>query len=432
MTATLMTRPAERTDSRMQVAAMWLFVLPLFTEGVAKDVVKAEIVGLAVLAFARIVVSDHVLPQRAIERIFMTAGVLTLIGIAYLAFRPWPSDVGTASSYDTHALIFGGTLVAVAVFAVLFFGEELLERVIWRGATLALWIGVASCAASRLTGHLLLVNPADGGLRMVGTLTEPSDWAPVLTLVLLLALRRRSWLYLGLVLVGLILVDSPTCMLVMAVTVPLYYAITSSWRYRMALLVILAIIILAGVPFVQRADAAAWLDSGNPAKIAVGRLISGIQNVETGGKEGTNSRFQSTTVVIAAAREHGWMHFGAGPAADSTWLSAMYPGPSGSTEAANALWVSILFDFGEVGMATLGALMIAAVWRMRRNQQMTAILLPFFIATLVNSSGADTALVALGIMLFTFRWAPAVAPFHPKGQVRRRDTGLFSGGIEAS
>ena len=112
-------------------------------------------------------------------------------------------------------------------------------------------IGVASCAASRLTGHPLLVNAADGGLRMVGTLTEPSDWATVLPIVLLLALRRRSWLYLALVLAGLVLADSPTCILVMAVTVPLYYAITSSWRYRMPLLVILAIIILAGVSFVH-------------------------------------------------------------------------------------------------------------------------------------------------------------------------------------
>ena len=313
MTATLMTRPAERTGSRMQVTAVCLFVLPLFSEGAAKDVVKAEIAGLAVLAFVRIVVSDRVLPQHAVERIFMTVGVLTLIGIAYLAFRPWPSDVGTAYSYDTHALIFGGTLVAVAVFAVLFFKEEPFERVIWLGARLALWIGVVSCVVSRLTGHLLLVNPADGGLRMVGTLTEPSDWAPLLTLVLLLALRRRSWLYLALVLAGLVLTDSPTCILVMAVTVPLYYAMTSSWRHRVPLLVSLAIIIPAGGFFVQQADAAAWLDSGNSAKIAVGRLVSGIRNVETGGKEGTNSRFQNATVVITAAREHGWMHFGAGP-----------------------------------------------------------------------------------------------------------------------
>jgi hypothetical protein len=75
------------------------------------------------------------------------------------------------------------------------------------------------------------------------------------------------------------------------------------------LLVILAISILAGASFAQRAHAAAWLDSGNPTKIAVGRLISGIQNVRTGGEEGSNSRFQSTTVVIAAARDYGFIRF---------------------------------------------------------------------------------------------------------------------------
>ena len=121
------------------------------------------------------------------------------------------------------------------------------------------------------------------------------------------------------------------------------------------------------------------------------------------------------------------MHFGAGPAADVTWLSAMYPPSSGSEVDANALWVAILFDFGEVGVAMLGAMMIVAVWRMRRNPRMAAILLPFSIEALVNSSGAgpEPAFVALGIMLFAFRWAPTVAPFHAEGQVRRHGAGLF-------
>lgn len=43
MTVALITRPAERTSARMQVAATWLYVLPFFTDGVAKDVFKAEI-----------------------------------------------------------------------------------------------------------------------------------------------------------------------------------------------------------------------------------------------------------------------------------------------------------------------------------------------------------------------------------------------------
>lgn len=405
MRVALMATPAVRTGSRMPTAAMWLFVLPLLTEGVAVDVVKLEVAGLAVLAFVRIVIQQRVLPQRAVQRIFLTFAVLALIVIGYLAFGSWPSNAGNARSYDTHAMMFVATYVVVAVLAVLFFEERLFERVIWRAATLALWAGVTSCAASRLTGHLLLVNPADGGLRMVGTLTEPSDWAPVLALIMLLALRRRSWLYAALALAGLILADSPTCMLVMAITVPLYYALASPHRYRALVLAALAVIIPAGVLLVQQSDPAAWLNSGNAAEVAVGRLLSGIRNVVTDGQEGTNARFANTTGVLAAARANGWMRLGAGPAADATYFPAMLPGAHGPA-AVNALWVSTLFDFGEGGVAVLGALMIVAAWRMRRSPQMTAMLLPFFVASLVNSSIPDWSFVALAIMLLAFGWAP--------------------------
>lgn len=72
----------------------------------------------------------------------------------------------------------------------------------------------------------------------------------------------------------------------------------------------------------------------------------------------------------------------------------------------NALWVSVLFDFGEGGVAVLAAMMIAAAWRMRHSPPMTAVLLPFFVASLVNSSIPDWSFVALGIMLFGLGWAP--------------------------
>jgi hypothetical protein len=49
-------RQAANLGERLQMVATWLFVLPLFTEGIAKDVVKIEIAGLAVLAFFSIVI----------------------------------------------------------------------------------------------------------------------------------------------------------------------------------------------------------------------------------------------------------------------------------------------------------------------------------------------------------------------------------------
>jgi hypothetical protein len=404
-------RQAANLGERLQMVATWLFVLPLFTEGIAKDVVKIEIAGLAVLAFFSIVILRRPIPQPAVRRIFLTFAALTLILFTHLALGSWPSNAGTVRSYDTHAMLFVITYVIVAVFAGLFFEERLFERVIWQAATVVLWIGVASCAASRLTGHPLLVNPAHEGLRMVGTLTEPSDWAPVLTLVLLLALRRRSWPYAALAIAGLVLADSPTCILVMAVIAPLYYVLVGTPRQRAVMITVLAVIVPAGVFFVQRTDPVAYLDSGNPAEVAIGRLVSGIDNAKTDGQEGSNARFTSTTVVLAAARANGWMHFGAGLAADSTYFPAMYPDRSttGVAYGPNALWVAILFDLGEGGVAVLGALMLAAAWRMRRFPQLSAILLPFFAAALVNSAAPDNAVVALGIILFAFGRAPSAA-----------------------
>jgi hypothetical protein len=66
-------------------------------------------------------------------------------------------------------------------------------------------------------------------------------------------------------------------------------------------------------------------------------------------------------------------------------------------------------DLGEGGVAVLAVLMLAAAWRMRRFPQLSAILLPFFAAALVNSAAPDNALVALGIILFAFGRAPSAA-----------------------
>jgi hypothetical protein len=422
--------PAERAASRMKTAATWLFVLPLFTEGVALDVVKVQLAGMTVLAFATI--ARGRLPRRAAGRIYMTFAVLTLIVIAYLAFGSWPAYAGTARSYDSHAMLFVVTYVAVAVFAVLFFDETMFERVTWRAATVALWAGLVSCAISRVTGRLLFVNQAHEGLRMVGTLTEPSAWAPVLALVVLLALRRRSWLYVALALAGLWLADSPTCLLVMAVTVPLYYVLAGGGRHRGVLLMALAAVITAGTFFVLHANPQNYLDSGNAAEVAAGRLLSGIRNVSTDGQQGQNARFTSTTVILADVRANGWMRLGAGPAADSTYFPAKYPGAY-TAVAANALWVSVLFDFGEVGLAVLAALIAAAALRMRHRPGMAAILLPFLVAVLVNSAGADVPIAVLAVMLFAFGWAPgqprrlrqmtpgAALAAVPAGPVRRAD-----------
>lgn len=390
-------------------AATWLFVLPFFAAGVVPYLARIELAGLALLVFAALITRAQAVPKFAIGRICWTAIILTLILCVYLLFGSWPSPYGTQRAYDTQALVFIATYVAAAAFSVMFFEERLFESVVWRAATVVLWVGVISSVASLVTHRELLVNPAYNGLRLQGTLSEPSAWAPVIPVIMLLAWRRRAWLYVVLAAVALVLTDSPTCILVLLVTIPLYYFLTGMSHKQPLVLLALAAVGPPLLFFVQTANPDRYLNSPNAAEVAMGRLLSGIHNVETGGQVGANSRFTNTTIVIGEVRANGWMRTGAGPAADSTYFRAKYPEASAASNS-NCLWTSVLFDFGEVGVAVLVVLMLRAVWRMRRHPTLAAILLPFFVAALFNSAEGsfEYVFVALGIMLFTFGWLPGL------------------------
>jgi hypothetical protein len=389
-------------DSCVQATATWVFVLSFLTLGVGRDYAYIECAGLALPAFAVFVFSRQRISERATSRISLSAAILTLIVSAYLVLTSWPSLFGSVHAYDIQAAYFVMTYLTVCVFASLFYKERLFGQVVWRAATAALWVGVLSYLLTRLVHHPLLVSESHGVLRMQGTLTEPSAWSPVVPLVMLMAIRRRSWLHVGLAVIGAAMAASPTCLIVLIATVPLYYALTGTRRQRLAVVVGLAAFIPAALLFVTTAQPSHYLNSHSTAEKAVGRLLAGFENVETDGQQGHNTRFASTKVAIAEVRANGWMFTGAGPAADITYFPAKFR----STVQPNALWVSVLFDFGVIGVVVLGVLMLAAVWRMRRYPQTCAILLPFFVASLINSAEEtyEYKFVALGIVLFAFGW----------------------------
>jgi hypothetical protein len=402
-----LSRSAALIGARTQVTASWLFVLSFVTLGVGRDHAYILWAGMAVLASAAFVLSRPRGARRALNRIVLSATSLTLILGAYLTCGSWPSSFGSVRSYDTQAIFFVITYVAVSAFAVLFFEERSFERVVWRAATLELWVGVLCCLASHLAHRPILVSVSHGALRMRGTLTEPSAWAPVITVVVLLAIRRRSWLYVALAAIGLVLLASPICILVLAATVPLYYALTGTRRHRVGLLLTLAALIPAGIFFVHAASPGQYLSSHNTAEVTVGRLLAGIESVQTDGQAGHNTRFASTRVVLTQARINGWVLAGAGPSADSTYFPAKFPTrPHQEPLLPDALWVSVLFDFGLVGVAVLAILMPMAIWRMRHSPGIAAIMIPFFVTALINSAEGsfEYAFVALGVMLYAFGW----------------------------
>jgi hypothetical protein len=404
--------------------ATWLFVVNFLTIGIGRDHAYLGWLGLLVLAVAGFVLFRAPVPRRAMPRLFLTAAALALVTGAYLTFGSWPASFGSARSYNAQAVFFVITYLAVGAFTALFFDERVFERVFWRAATIALWLGVLSCLASRLSHQALLASASHGALRMQGTLSEPSAWAPVITLVALLAIRRRAWWYLPLAAAGEVLAASPVCLLVLLASGAAYYALTGTRRQRAAVALLLTVLVPPAVYFAQTANRFQYLNSHDTAEVAAGRLLSGIRYVETDGREGHNTRVADTILVISQARAGHWLVTGAGPAADETYFPAKFP--SGLIRP-NALWVSVLFDFGLAGVAVLAALMLVAAWRMRHFPGLAAILLPFFITALINSAEGsyEYGFVALGILLFAFGWVttPGSSPAAAAAFAQRAGTG---------
>ena len=66
----------------------------------------------------------------------------------------------------------------------------------------------------------------------------------------------------------------------------------------MPILVLLAVVIPLGVNTLQNADAERLTNSTNPIEAVFGKLVSGVNNVRSGGDQGQNLRFKNTTTVL--------------------------------------------------------------------------------------------------------------------------------------
>jgi hypothetical protein len=66
------------------------------------------------------------------------------------------------------------------------------------------------------------------------------------------------------------------------------------------------------------------------------------------------------------------------------------------------------FDFGVYGLVIFVLLLIPTIWRMRKYPAAMALILPFMVASMVNSTGPELyKWTFLAIYLFGFGWLPA-------------------------
>ncbi|HEX3565504.1 MAG TPA: hypothetical protein VHU17_09035, partial [Acidimicrobiales bacterium] len=138
------------------------------------------------------------------------------------------------------------------------------------------------------------------------------------------------------------------------------------------------------------------------------KLLSGVQNITSNGTQGANPRFASVGLTRYELSYHGKESSGYGPGAVSVYWPAEYPPTLSFAPRPNSLWEEMWFDFGVYGLVIFVLLLIPTIWRMRKYPAAMALILPFMVASMVNSTGPELyKWTFLAIYLFGFGWLPA-------------------------
>ncbi|NMM30625.1 MAG: hypothetical protein HHJ10_06185 [Cellulomonas sp.] len=339
---------------------------------------------------------------RAASQTLKVLWVTTLLAIPlFWLYGDNPSD-GGEGAYLKQAILYIFYVGFVAGFAYTFYREGLFVDIWLKAATVAAVIALLGYALAVTTGRPDLVTFANysGGLRLTGMLGEPSSWAPIISAGILLSWRRRSPRLVVMFAAAGLLTKSPTVALAFVLSLAVVLLIS-----RFALfLKFMIVMLLAGaapwiIPVFTGGVAPVDRNSGNPLAIMMGRLLSGIEFVQTGGASGSNVRAEGALKTWSILESHDWLWVGRGLGSADVYFPFHF-----GTVQAWSLPVNLLFSFGVIGLGVYVLFALLAIWNMR-NTEAALIFIPFLMASAINSAqGIEFYKFALlGILLYVGR-----------------------------
>lgn len=325
-----------------------------------------------------------------------------LIGTAALIAYSGQAAIGSESAYFTAAFTQGVYIFTAGIVAFIFYREATFLKVWNRIAYVAVAVAILGFFAARvgITPIFAQYSANGSGLRLTGLLSEASAWAPVIPGLLFIALRKKSFPLILLSLAALALTRSPTVMLATLMSAAVIILVRpGKSALKIAVIGASAWALFALWPKIQDpALSGSLVASGNPIQVAIGRLLSGFQYIDTAGTTGENVRYDGVQETIRVAVEGGWVLTGRGLGSSQVYFATAF-----DQQMAFSYPVQVFFDFGILGLALFLFLAVRTIWRMR-GSEVSYIFLPFFMAAIINSAqgGASTKFIWLAIFAYTF------------------------------
>lgn len=254
---------------------------------------------------------------------------------------------------------------------------------------LSVLIAVATMALYKLAEVPVLLNFyfAEGLVRPQAFLAEPSAFAPLAGVLLVVGFYGRSWKDLLLGLLGMAVPLSPITILGGLAAFGVY---TFLYEFRSLFLKVAALTIAGAVLYyLMTLDCASLVVSHESFPRTLGRMSCGVQVIfnpqlrEAVQGIFLNLRLLSTLTSIDVLRASGTMMTGLGLNSSSIFMPALY-----DEMRENSIWISVLLFYGVPGLMAFAVMCVGALWRLRRAPKtLTAIFVTILTCSTINSAG---------------------------------------------
>ena len=348
-----------------------LFILPLYKVELALNL------GLAIIAYG--------LRRPSVDQTRRLVGVLGVLSVVqfiyFLGLNAYPLE-GSLFEYVNGSVRVFGYIVSVTIFATLFYDEDLLIETFYKVGRAVLAVGLGALLVYEILGVPLLLDFAYGEPRTQSFFTEPSATAPAVAVVGTMAWRRRDWIGELLALTYVYTANSPTVLLVFALSTVGIYLVKQGpvvlWTGILGSIgSAVAFVTLGGLD---------WLKTAPYFGRTVNRLARGIEFAITLSQQGYNPRFAGAINVYEHLQKHGLLWIGYGLNSASPYFKHVTLDTATKTQDYSLL-ITLFFSFGVIGVVIFFAFCYRAAMRMYcHNSRLIYIFVPFLMTSMVNSA----------------------------------------------
>jgi hypothetical protein len=321
-----------------------------------------------------------------ITRLFLIIIPIIILQVLYfLAYHIEPITGETLNylSRFVRAFFF---LSAVLIYAIFFFDADIFYSIFSSLLRLIAWISLCSYLANVFLGSTILLHYQMGSdyYRVQAFFSEPSACSAAFSSLFVISLFEKRFSYVVLSLVIIYLAKSPTTFLTFIITCLVFLLLIKKYRILTVFIGSFCIgtvfLIFISTDLVELGTQ--LFDSESSTMSSIGRLIMGLDDVKSGGGNGSNSRLQGTQALLDEMEVYNLFLTGYGFNASSEYFISKY----GDVKDYSLIY-SMLFSYGIFGVIVFYLYILKSIIIVySKDFKFLLIYIPFIIATGMNSA----------------------------------------------